>query len=67
MIVAPTPTPVTEAGAVDHNAMAHNVERWLDTPISGFVLGTANGEESTLSDDEKLAIVETVSEAQLVG
>lgn len=64
MIVAPTPTPFSDAGAVDLDAMARNVERWLQTPLSGFVLGTANGEENALSDDEKLAIVETVSKAR---
>ncbi len=44
--------------------MSRNVERWLKTPLSGFVLGTANGEENALTDDEKIAIVRTVSEAR---
>ena len=64
MIVAPTPTPFTDAGEVDLDAMGRNIERWLQTPLSGFVLGTANGEENALSDDEKIAIVRAVSEAR---
>lgn len=64
MVVAPTPTPFTDAGDVDLDAMARNVERWLRSPLSGFVLGTANGEENALSDDEKIAIVRTVSDAR---
>lgn len=61
IVVAPTPTPFDDRGRVDHGALARNVERWLATPLSGFVLGTANGEENTLSEDEKAAIVGTVS------
>ncbi len=64
MVVAPTPTPFTDAGDVDLDAMARNVERWLQTPLSGFVLGTANGEENALSDDEKMDIVQTVHDAR---
>jgi dihydrodipicolinate synthase/N-acetylneuraminate lyase len=64
MVVAPTPTPFTDAGEVDLDAMARNIERWLQTPLSGFVLGTANGEENALSDLEKIDIVKTVHEAR---
>ncbi len=64
MVVAPTPTPFTDAGDVDLDAMGRNVERWLQTPLSGFVLGTANGEENALSDDEKMDIVQTVHDAR---
>ena len=64
MVVAPTPTPFTGAGDVDLDAMARNIQRWLQTPLSGFVLGTANGEENALSDDEKMAIVQTVRDAR---
>ena len=63
IVVAPTPTPFDSGDQVDHDALARNVERWLTTPLSGFVLGTANGEELALSDAEKIGIVETVSQA----
>ena len=63
IVVAPTPTPFDSEDRVDYDVLARNVERWLKTPLSGFVLGTANGEELALSDAEKLGIVETVSQA----
>ena len=63
IVVAPTPTPFDSEDRVDHDALGRNVERWLETPLSGFVLGTANGEELSLGDGEKIGIVETVSQA----
>lgn len=44
--------------------MARNVEKWLRTPLSGFVIGTAVGEETSLGEDEKVAIVRTVHAAR---
>ena len=63
IVVAPTPTPFDSEDRVDYDVLGRNVERWLKTPLSGFVLGTASGEELALSDAEKLGIVETVSQA----
>ena len=63
IVVAPTPTPFDSEDRVDYDVLGRNVERWLKTPLSGFVLGTANGEELALSDAEKLGIVEMVSQA----
>ena len=64
LIVAPTPTPFDANDRVDTDALARNVERWNRTPLSGFVLGTANGEELSLSDEEKLLIVRVVSQVR---
>ena len=64
LIVAPTPTPFDANDRVDADALARNVERWNRTPLSGFVLGTANGEELSLSDDEKTLIVRVVAQAR---
>jgi len=63
LIVAPTPTPFRNDDSVDHDGLARNVRKWLTTPLSGFVLGTANGEEWTLSEEEKTEIVRTVCRA----
>ena len=63
IVVAPTPTPFRDDDGVDHVALTRNVERWLDTPLSGFVLGTANGEELSLSEHEKEEIIRTVAHA----
>ena len=58
IIVAPTPTPFyADGGSVDFGAIERNIERWLRTPLSGFVLTTANGEELALTEDERVEIV----------
>jgi 4-hydroxy-2-oxoglutarate aldolase len=64
IVVAPMPTPFTDDDAVDHAAIERNVQRWLPTPLSGFVLNSENGEESFLSEQERLDIVRTVDQAR---
>ena len=61
ILVAPMPTPFTENDEVNLEAMEENSARWINSEISGFVLGTENGEESLLSHNEKLDIFKTVS------
>lgn len=63
IVVAPTPTPFSADDAVDLDALARNIERWLDTPLSGFVLTTANGEELALSEQERIDIVRIAAQA----
>lgn len=63
IVVAPTPTPFTEDDAVDFGALERNVGRWLETPLSGFVLTTANGEELALSEAERVEIVRVAANA----
>ena len=63
IVVAPMPTPFGADDAVDYGAIERNIERWLRTPLSGFVLTTANGEELTLSDDERVGIVRVAADA----
>ena len=63
IVVAPTPNPLRADDSIDHDALARNVQRWLKTPLSGFVVGSAGGEETFLGDDERVAAVKTVVEA----
>jgi len=56
----PIVTPFDEADRVDHEALAGNIERWLDTPAAGFLVGSQTGEEWSLSEREKLAVAHTV-------
>lgn len=60
IIVAPSPTPFDRDDAVDFEAIERNIVRWLETPLSGFVLNSENGEETFLSESERLEIVRTV-------
>ena len=63
IVVAPTPTPFTADDAVDYQALERNIGRWLETPLSGFVLTTANGEELALSEAERVEIVRVAASA----
>lgn len=60
IVVAPSPTPFREDDSVDFAAIERNVQRWNETPLSGFVLNSENGEEAFLSESERLEIVRTV-------
>ena len=64
IVVAPSPTPFKKDDSVNHAAIERNVARWLDTPLSGFVLNSENGEEAFLSEREQLDIVRTVDGAR---
>jgi dihydrodipicolinate synthase/N-acetylneuraminate lyase len=61
--VTPITTPFDPDDNIDFSALRRNILRLSQTPLSGFVLGTENDEELTLSEDEKTRIVETVCEA----
>jgi 4-hydroxy-2-oxoglutarate aldolase len=61
ILVAPSPTPFRDDDSVDYAAIERNVARWRETPLSGFVLNSENGEEAFLSEAEKLEIVRTVN------
>lgn len=55
-------TPIDAADRVDLDAVGRNVERWLDTPLDSFLVGSQTGEELFLSEAEKLSVVRTVSQ-----
>jgi 4-hydroxy-2-oxoglutarate aldolase len=59
--------PVRADDALDHDALARNVERWNDTPLTGFVVGSGGGEEEYFSDAEKLESIRTVAAARAAG
>ena len=63
IVVAPTPTPFRPDDSIDFDAAERNVERWMKTPLSGFVLGTANGEELSLSEEEKAQTIRVTKDA----
>ena len=64
IIVAPSPTPFKADDSVDHAAIERNVDKWVKTPLSGFVLNSENGEEQFLSEVERFEIVRTVNNAR---
>ncbi|QDU96391.1 dihydrodipicolinate synthase family protein [Lignipirellula cremea] len=60
IVVAPMPTPFDDHDQVNFAAIERNVARWLETPLTGFVLNSENGEESFLAEHERLEILRTV-------
>lgn len=56
----PIVTPFDDADRVDHDALARNMQRWLGTAATGFLVGSQTGEEWYLSEEEKLAVARTV-------
>lgn len=63
-IVAPTPLPWTLDERLDRDVLARNVERWGRTSLSGYVVGSAAGEEAYISDDVLFDAAITVAEAR---
>ena len=61
ILVAPMPTPFTKDDKVNLKAIESNSLKWINTDLSGFVMGTENGEESLLSPEEKIDIFKVVS------
>ena len=61
ILVAPMPTPFTKDDKVDLKAIESNSLKWINTDLSGFVMGTENGEETLLSPEEKIDIFKVVS------
>ncbi len=62
-VVAPTPTPFDEDDNPSYELLAENVQKWLSTGLSGFVVGSYGGEEFHLSNEEKIQTIRTVAEA----
>lgn len=56
----PIVTPFNDTDQVDHEALSRNVERWMKTRATGFLVGSQTGEEWFLSENEKLEILHTV-------
>lgn len=57
-IFPPVPTPFA-GDAVDHRALAGNIDKWMRTPLAGLVVLGSNGEAPLLEDDEADAVLAT--------
>lgn len=62
IINVPIVTPFDAADRVDLDAVARNVERWLEMPADCFLVGSMTGEEGFLGENEKLAVARAVGE-----
>jgi 4-hydroxy-2-oxoglutarate aldolase len=60
-ILAPITTPfVDEEVSIEH--MKENVRKYRETPLAGFLVLGSNGESKSLTEDEKVKILEVVSQ-----
>jgi 4-hydroxy-2-oxoglutarate aldolase len=59
----PIPTPFDTRGRVDHDRLALNLEKWQNTPLTGFVVLGSNGEAVFLKAEEKLETWKTAGQA----
>lgn len=59
-VFAPITTPFSEDGRVDIRALASNVRRYASTGLKGYLALGSNGENKSLTNEEKLQVLETI-------
>lgn len=57
-VMLPFPTPFDEGGEFDVAALRHNLERWNETGVTGYVALGSTGERVHLEDEECVRVVE---------
>jgi 4-hydroxy-2-oxoglutarate aldolase len=62
-LYTPLATPFAADGGLDTRALARNVAKYLQTPLTGLVVLGSNGEAPQLDDDEADLAIETVRQA----
>ena len=63
IIVAPTNMPFNADESLNLDALSRNVDKFCDTALSGFVVGSYGGEEFHMGEPEKVIAIKTVVEA----
>ena len=63
IVVAPTNMPFNSDESLDLNALSRNVDKFCETALSGFVVGSYGGEEFHMGEPEKVLSIKTVVEA----
>jgi 4-hydroxy-2-oxoglutarate aldolase len=66
-IFAPIVTPFRDDEDVDFQALKHNMALYRQTPLRGYLVLGSNGENKSLSEDEKRAIVDTIVASRGAG
>lgn len=57
-VLPPVPTPFGEDGEVAYERLAENLQRWNRTGLSGYLVIGSNGEFATMTELEKLRLLE---------
>ncbi len=66
-VFAPISTPFTEQEDVDYAALEFNLEHYARSGILGYLALGSNGENKSLSEDEKLRVLETIVKRKAPG
>lgn len=56
-VLPPMITPFKENGDVDYDAFVHNIEKWNETNLAGYLVLGSNSETPYLSTEEKLELI----------
>ncbi len=63
LVTLPMVSPFDADGKLDLDAAQYNVQRWLQTPISGYLIGSHSGEEFMMNERERNLLLRTVTES----
>ena len=63
IVVAPTNMPFNADESLNLDALSRNVDKFCETALSGFVVGSYGGEEFHMGEPEKIISINTVVEA----
>jgi len=66
-IIAPVTTPFTASGEVDYAGLAKNMEFYAASGINGYLALGSNGENKSLTNDEKLKVLKIIVENKDAG
>ena len=61
LVGLPMVTPFDKNGDLDLDAADFNLDKWKKTEADIFIIGTASGEELLMSEDEKVALLDRIS------
>jgi 4-hydroxy-2-oxoglutarate aldolase len=64
-ILPPVTTPFDAAGEVDFEGLRHNVARYNEMGLAGYVALGSNGEAVHLTLEEQTRVIETIKQAAL--
>ncbi len=59
-VFAPISTPFNKSGEVDLDGLAHNVKRYAAAGLKGYLALGSNGENKSLTNEEKLQVLDTI-------
>jgi 4-hydroxy-2-oxoglutarate aldolase len=59
-VFAPITTPFTNDGKVDYEGLKRNMERYARSPIHGYLALGSNGENKSLTNEEKMEVLKVI-------